>query len=800
MKHTVKILVCHLSLAFCALAAAAADVEVAGRTWTIPDDATLDGTVLTLRVDGKTRRSAVATTTVDLSPFLESGVEWRVRASIRNVAKPDKSWMGLKAMLSYRDAGGTMRYPGPPGRTGDFGWYAIRYRASLTNGVEGAGTITIGLQEATGEVDFDLASFWIGPAKVAWPEGDPDHRCEYTNDGALRANDGGAVRQMTNDGNASLHHAALRGVMLPSRGLHEEDFAKLRDWGVTLVRYQMSRNWDFRDTERDLADYDNWLEVKLAHLEERVIPFARKYGIKVAVDLHMPPGGKSVDMELNLFYEPEYADHFVELWRRIARRFKGNGDVIYGYDLLNEPLQTYNAAAGNDYWSLQKRAAEAIREIDPDVPIIVESRFAASPRGFSDMVALDMKDVIYELHHYSPFAFTHQGVNTSKPWVPEKWPDEEKGWNMDFLRKTLEPVLEFQRCHGARIYVGEFSAIAWAEGADRYLADSIALFEEYGWDWTYHAFDEAKAWNVEMEADKPFEFHPAEDTPRKRALLEGLQKVQTSETALPPLEGLSWRLPSKYATLDGDKLIIDIPADAYPADAVAEANLPLSLFDGASGFSMSVQAEGRALAKPTHSYLGLKFQFHVHQESTGRDWWPNCANEIGDFPVQTLRNDIAFGGMEPDSTVSVTLMLGLQGTSGRVVFDLSTLRGGPSEGLFRRINSDWIVHYPGAAERRKPLRGCMLPGRATTEDDIETLHQWGATLARFSNPFATFSSGTSAESTWANSAPPPGRRGRRTTSATASTSSRNTAGTGATTPSARRPSGTLTKKVPTATI
>ena len=511
-----------LAVATAAAAAVAADVEIAGRTWKIPDGATLDGTVLTLSVDGKTRRSAVATTEVDISPFVESGVEWRVRAAIRNVAKPSKSWMGLKTMLSYRDAGGTMRYPGPIGRTDDFGWYAIRYRAALTNGVDGVGTITIGLQETTGEVDFDLASFWIGPAKVAWPEGDADYQCEYSPH--LAPPCGKAFQALPVPPNGGPEGGApLRGFMLPSRGLHDEDFAKLASWGVTLVRYQMSRNWDFRDTERDLADYDNWLEVKLAHLKERVIPFARKYGIKVAVDLHMPPGGKSPDMELNLFYEPEYADHFVELWRRIARRFKGNGDVIYGYDLLNEPLQTYNAAAGNDYWSLQKRAAEAIREIDPDVPVIVESRFAASPRGFSDMAALEMKDVIYELHHYSPFAFTHQGVNTSKPWVPEKWPNEEKGWNKDFLRKTLEPVLEFQRRHGARIYVGEFSAIAWAEGADRYLADSISLFEEYGWDWTYHAFDEAKAWNVELEADKPFEFRPAEDTPRKRALLNGLR-------------------------------------------------------------------------------------------------------------------------------------------------------------------------------------------------------------------------------------------------------------------------------------
>ena len=514
------------------MTAMSAAVEVAGRSWTLDDGATLDGSIVTFRTDGSARRSSVATTEVDLAPFLESGVEWRIRAALRGVQKPDKSWMGLKAMLSYPDAGGTMRYPGPPGRTGDFGWHAIRYRAALTNGVDGVGTLTIGLQGATGEADFDLASFWIGPAKVEWPADNPDYQCEYANDGnSSLPPAGGAslhgadVPVIAAEGGPSSHHAApLRGVMLPSRGLHDEDFAKLRDWGVTLVRYQMSRNWDFRDTERDLADYDAWMETKLAHLEERVIPFARKYGIKVAVDLHMPPGGKSVDMELNLFYEPEYADHFVELWQRIARRFKGNGDVIYGYDLLNEPLQTYNAAAGNDYWSLQKRAAEAIREIDPDVPIIVESRFAASPRGFSDMAAFDMKDVIYELHLYSPFAFSHQGVNRRKPWVPETWPNEEKGWNRDFLRKTLEPVREFQKRHGARIFVGEFSAVAWADGADRYLADCIAIFEEYGWDWTYHAFDEAKAWNVEMEADRPFEFRPAEDTPRKRALLDGLSR------------------------------------------------------------------------------------------------------------------------------------------------------------------------------------------------------------------------------------------------------------------------------------
>ena len=703
------------------LSATAGAVEVAGREWSVPDGATLDGTVLTLRVDGTAGRSAVATTEVDLSPFLErGGVEWRIRARGAGVEKPEKPWLGMKAMLSFKDGTGAMKYPGPAGKTGDFGWYPFRHRASLADGVDGKATFTVGLQEARGEVAFDLASLEFFPSPLDWPPDDPDYRCEYT-----------TSRSFVSPAPSGEDTAPLRGFMLPSRGLHDEDFAKLASWGVTLVRYQMSRNWSSADTERDLADYDAWMKVKLDHLEERVVPFAAKYGIQVVVDLHMPPGGRSADHEMNMFYDPAYAEHYVNLWRLIARRFKGS-PAICAYDLVNEPHQTYHAAGGNDCLSLQMRAVKAIREIDPDIPVIVEPIHNASPEGFKTLRALPMKDVLYEVHVYQPFAYTHQGINRAKPWEKGKWPDDAKGWNKDFLREKLAPVRDFQLRHGARIYVGEFSAIAWAEDAGDYLRDCISLFEEYGWDWTYHAFDEFEGWSIEHEADEPWQLRPSADNPRKRALLDAFQAVQTPDAPLPPLGGLAWRLPSKYATLDGDKLVIDIPADAYPADAVAEAELPLSLFEGASGYSLSVLAEGTALAKPTQSYLGLKFQFHVHQKSTGRDWWPNCANEIGDFGPKALRNDIAFGGMAPDGTLTVTLMLGLQGTSGRVVFDLSTLGGAPSEGLFRRINQDYLVRYPATAQRRrKPLRGFMLPGRATREEDIADIAAMGATLARF---------------------------------------------------------------------
>ena len=84
----------------------------------------------------------------------------------------------------------------------------------------------------------------------------------------------------------------------------------------------------------------------------------------------------------------------------------------------------------------------------------------------------------------------------------------------------FEPVREFQQKHGARIYVGEFSAVAWAPGAEKYLEDCIALFEEYGWDWSYHAFREWKGWSVEHEGPDAEHLVPSADNPRKRVLLK----------------------------------------------------------------------------------------------------------------------------------------------------------------------------------------------------------------------------------------------------------------------------------------
>ena len=92
------------------------------------------------------------------------------------------------------------------------------------------------------------------------------------------------------------------------------------------------------------------------------------------------------------------------------------------------------------------------------------------------------------------------------------------------LKKYLKPVVEFQKKYGARIYCGEFSVARYAPGGAQYLKDVISIFEEYGWDWSYHAFRESHYWSVEHAGPDGAHPVPARDTDRKRVLLEAFRK------------------------------------------------------------------------------------------------------------------------------------------------------------------------------------------------------------------------------------------------------------------------------------
>ena len=323
-----------------------------------------------------------------------------------------------------------------------------------------------------------------------------------------------------------------RGVMSPVIPV-EADFRDLAAMGGNLMRFQMNGNGVTRPAkvetkDEKLAWFDTWIAAKLDLLERNLIPWARQYGVKLVVDMHDSPGGRDRehDSQVCMYYDADYAAKFVATWREIARRFAGHEDIIYGYDLFNEPNEQQEPLPGCDYWNLQVRAGKAVREFDTKTPIIIAAKNWDLSRGFRHLKPVPLDNVIYQVHIYDPHEFTHQGLGNDN-WTRYPGVDPKTGrtYNKDFLRETISPVVAFQREHGVKIYVGEFSALGYADGAADYIRDVISLLEEQGWDWTYHAWREWSGWSVEhVCVDRPSKsFVPATvETDRMRVLKEGL--------------------------------------------------------------------------------------------------------------------------------------------------------------------------------------------------------------------------------------------------------------------------------------
>jgi aryl-phospho-beta-D-glucosidase BglC (GH1 family) len=291
----------------------------------------------------------------------------------------------------------------------------------------------------------------------------------------------------------------LRGVMYGPR-VKEQDFKDLAAWGANHIRFQA--RWvpanKAKDLAQDLKKYRAWIKSFLPKID-LAVKLCRKYKIKMLLDLHTVPGGRGKHNINRIFDNQKYTDEFIKTWQLLAKRYKKDGDVIYAYDLFNEPLESTN---GKYRWiDIACAAIKAIRKIDPGKPIVYEPGPFGGCQGFDIMQPLPFKRIIYSFHMYNPHKFTHQ----LKPPATISYPGVVNGikWDKKRLRESMLPAIDFSRKYNVHIYIGEFSAIRWApnKSAYRYLQDVIELFEELKWDWAYHAYREWQGWSVEHDTN-----------------------------------------------------------------------------------------------------------------------------------------------------------------------------------------------------------------------------------------------------------------------------------------------------------
>ncbi|MDD4537845.1 MAG: cellulase family glycosylhydrolase [Lentisphaeria bacterium] len=478
--------------------------------WKLPSGAEIVQTEQgpALKVTVTTRRNGDgdrATMAFPFDQYAGKTIRMHCRVKYEDVTKPAQSYNGTKFMMVYKTKSGQSRWLHGSGAWGSKDWHDITYSGTIDDDAL-PGTIELGLQDCTGSIWFqDLRMRLIDPAKVFPRIAPEDYLPVYTD----------RVRK----------EPQRRGVMSPSVFREnitiEKDLPDLASWGATLIRWQLIRNWGARNSDQDPAEYLEWVRKRVPEVIQ-VLDRCQELGMKVVLDLHVPPGGRREGGWMTMFENQVFADAFAEAWRILAKGVKGH-PALFGYDLINEPCQP-NDVVLIDYLTLQYNVAKIVRGIDPVTPIIIESNNWSSAPSFRYLTPLPLNDIIYQAHMYHPGGFTHQGVHGSP--IGAIYPDPAKKWDKDELRRHLQPVRDFQLKYNARIYIGEFSAIRWAVGAAQYLQDCIDIFEEYGWDWSYHAYREWSGWSVEHGSDPKDEKPAASDTDRKKVLLEAFKRNQ----------------------------------------------------------------------------------------------------------------------------------------------------------------------------------------------------------------------------------------------------------------------------------
>lgn len=202
-------------------------------------------------------------------------------------------------------------------------------------------------------------------------------------------------------------HALLaRGFNLPNwapsyQGYRPDDFLlrHLRAEGFSHVRLPVA-------AEKVMAHFTLSGERK-AFLEALDAIILRLTALDYAVSLDLHPSGPFAQMHKD---EPEEAFlHLKEGWDYLVDHAEDWPKARVYFELLNEP-----SIEADLWWQQAQRLVHHINDIDPGRRLIVGPAVFQRYEPLLTSKAIKGTDLIYAIHYYDPFLFTHQAMT----WAP----------------------------------------------------------------------------------------------------------------------------------------------------------------------------------------------------------------------------------------------------------------------------------------------------------------------------------------------------------------------------------------------
>ncbi len=289
-----------------------------------------------------------------------------------------------------------------------------------------------------------------------------------------------------------------RGIVLQSccGNINEDDLALLAKLNVNAVLLNLKVR--FHAKINHLPPEEAWNQSLL--WADKMLDACKEHGIVGIVRLNEIPIDPTLgitEREPGFWDSQEKLHEAVELAGKLAQHYRSRGSELGAYVILSEPVVQINGEQIRPTIlpQLQQEIISEIRNYDKTRYIVVTPGPGGLPSGYEGFSPLNDGKIIYSAHMYVPHAYTHQGISDRPTGYAYPGIIKYRLWDKKKLEETLRPLREFQEKYKALVWIGEFSAVNGAKGADQYVQDLISIFDEYHWSWTYFSYKGYPLWD-----------------------------------------------------------------------------------------------------------------------------------------------------------------------------------------------------------------------------------------------------------------------------------------------------------------
>ncbi len=314
--------------------------------------------------------------------------------------------------------------------------------------------------------------------------------------------------------NFYLHPGLIDGQLVgmedPLNQFTPEDAKRLRGVGITHIRLAVVP-YPLLEGLEVPGDFKNQA-VQVAYLKavHGIIQRALNEGIGVVLGVMA-----NDDVWRRLNADPDYAaqwDRFFTLW---AEEFHHYAPERLALETLNEPRLLRLAAEAHvpaaPWAELQARWLKVLRRGVPHHALVAVGEEMSSAYALMQLPPIEDDHLIYALHDYDPFVFTHQGAdwagmgdlrgvryppNTSpcaakrRDVTPGRRDDFDRycaeNWDESRTRARAQALAAWAKARQAPVWLSEFGvypAASQEEDALRYLRETRRAYEEAGIGW-----------------------------------------------------------------------------------------------------------------------------------------------------------------------------------------------------------------------------------------------------------------------------------------------------------------------------